>query len=160
VLVRENSDGEYAGQGGTSHIDQPWEVATEVAIFTRVGIERIMRLAFETAKSRAKRRLTVVTESNSMRHGLVLWDKIAKEVSQDYPEVIWEKMLVDTMTIGMVTNLTSLDIVVGTALHIDILGDLAAALAGSIGVAPSSNLDPRRKNLSLFEPLKTRPQTR
>jgi tartrate dehydrogenase len=153
VLVRENSEGEYAGQGGSSHVDQPWEIATEVAIFTRVGIERIMRFAFETAKSRAKRHLTVVTKSNSMRYGLVLWDKIAKEVSQDYPEVTWDKMLVDAMTIRMVTNPTSLDTIVGTNLHMDILSDLAAALAGSIGVAPSSNLDPTRKNPSLFEPV-------
>jgi tartrate dehydrogenase len=153
VLVRENSEGEYAGQGGTSHIDQPWEIATEVAIFTRTGIERIMRFAFETAKSRAKQHLTVVTKSNSMRHGLVLWDKVAKEVSKDYPEVTWDKMLVDAMTIRMVTNPTSLDTIVGTNLHMDILSDLAAALAGSIGVAPSSNLDPTRKNPSLFEPV-------
>jgi tartrate dehydrogenase len=153
VLVRENSEGEYAGHGGTSHINQPWETATEVAIFTRIGIERIMRFAFETAKARPKRHLTVVTKSNSMRFGLVLWDKIAKEVSKDYPEVTWDKMLVDAMTIRMVTNPTSLDTIVGTNLHMDILSDLAAALAGSIGVAPSSNLDPTRKSPSLFEPV-------
>jgi len=153
LLVRENSEGEYAGQGGRSHKGQPWEVATEVAIFTRVGIERIMRFAFEAAQSRPKKLLTVVTKSNSMRYGLVLWDEVAAEVAKDYPDVKWDKMLVDAMTVRMVNNPTSLDTIVGTNLHMDILSDLAAALAGSIGVAPSSNLDPTRKNPSFFEPV-------
>lgn len=95
VLVRENSEGEYAGQGGRSHLKQPWEIATEVAIFTRVGIERIMRFAFEMAQKRPRKLLTVVTKSNSMRNGMVLWDEIALEVSMDYPDVKWDKMLVD-----------------------------------------------------------------
>jgi len=86
-----------------------------------------------------------------MRHGHVLLDKIAKEVSRDYPEVTWDKMLVDAMTIRMVSNPTSLDTIVGTSLHMDIVSDLAAVLAGSIGLAPSSNLDPTRKNPSSFE---------
>jgi tartrate dehydrogenase len=153
LLVRENSEGEYAGQGGRSHLKQPWETATEVAIFTRVGIERIMRFAFEAARARPKKLLTVVTKSNSMRNGLVLWDEIAAEVSTEYPDVIWDKMLVDAMTVRMVVNPTSLDTIVGTNLHMDIISDLAAALAGSIGVAPSSNLDPTRKTPSLFEPV-------
>lgn len=153
VLVRENSEGEYAGQGGRSHLHQPWETATEVAIFTRVGIERIMRFAFETARSRPRKLLTVVTKSNSMRNGMVLWDEIAAEVARDFPDVTWDKMLVDAMTVRMVRKPESLDTIVGTNLHMDILSDLAAALAGSIGVAPSSNLDPTRKNPSLFEPV-------
>jgi isocitrate/isopropylmalate dehydrogenase len=153
ILVRENSEGEYAGQGGRSHLHQPWETATEVAIFTRVGIERIMRFAFEMARSRPRKLLTVVTKSNSMRHGLVLWDEIAAEVARDFPDVTWDKMLVDAMTVRMVSQPQSLDTIVGTNLHMDILSDLAAALAGSIGVAPSSNLDPTRKNPSLFEPV-------
>lgn len=153
VLVRENSEGEYAGQGGRSHLNQPWETATEVAIFTRIGIERIMRFAFETARSRPRKLLTVVTKSNSMRNGMVLWDEIAREVAADYPDVQWDKMLVDAMTVRMVVKPESLDTIVGTNLHMDILSDLAAALAGSIGVAPSSNLDPTRKNPSIFEPV-------
>ncbi|PYH41414.1 transcription factor [Aspergillus saccharolyticus JOP 1030-1] len=153
MLVRENSEGEYCGQGGISHINQPWETATEVAIFTRVGIERIMRFAFETARSRPRRHLTVVTKSNAMRYGMVLWDKIAEEVSKDFPDVPWDKMLVDAMTIRMVNKPESLDTIVGTNLHMDILSDLAASLAGSIGVAPSANLDPTRKNPSIFEPV-------
>ncbi|KAL3461444.1 hypothetical protein BJX64DRAFT_277776 [Aspergillus heterothallicus] len=153
VLVRENSEGEYCGQGGRSHIGHPWEAATEVAVFTRVGIERIMRFAFETARSRPRKKLTVVSKSNAMRHGMVLWDEVAKEVSRDFADVDWDKMLVDAITIRMVAEPDSLDTIVGTNLHMDILSDLAAALAGSIGVAPSSNLDPTRKNPSLFEPV-------
>ncbi|PVH87196.1 isocitrate/isopropylmalate dehydrogenase [Cadophora sp. DSE1049] len=153
VLVRENAEGEYSGHGGRSHRGQLWEVATEVAIFTRVGVERIMRFAFETAQSRPRKLLTVVTKSNSMRNGMVLWDEVALAVSKDYPDVKWDKMLVDAMTVRMVNQPKSLDVVVGTNLHMDILSDLAAALAGSLGVAPSSNLDPTRKNPSLFEPV-------
>ncbi|KAE8134125.1 fungal-specific transcription factor [Aspergillus pseudotamarii] len=153
MLVRENSEGEYSGQGGRSHIGQPWEAATEVAMFTRVGIERIMRFAFEVAQSRPRKLLTVVTKSNSMRNGMVLWDQVAAEVAKDFPDVTWDKMLVDAMTVRMVAKPQSIDTIVGTNLHMDILSDLAAALAGSIGVAPSSNLDPTRKNPSIFEPV-------
>jgi isocitrate/isopropylmalate dehydrogenase len=151
--VRENSEGEYAGHGGRSHRGQTWEVATEVAIFTYVGVERIMRFAFSAAQARPRKLLTVVTKSNSMRNGMVLWDEVALKVSKDFPDVKWDKMLVDAMTVRMVNNPRSLDAIVGTNLHMDILSDLAAALAGSIGVAPSSNLDPTRKNPSLFEPV-------
>ena len=153
MLIRENSEGEYSGQGGRSHIDHPWEAATEIAIFTRAGIERIMRFAFETAQSRPKKQLTVVTKSNSMRYGMVFWDKVAAEVARDFPDVSWDKMLVDAMTVRMVDRPESLDTIVGTNLHMNILSDLAAALAGSIGVAPSANLDPTRKNPSIFEPV-------
>ena len=153
LLVRENSEGEYSGQGGRSHRGQTWETATEVAIFTYVGIERIMRFAFSAAQARPRKLLTVVTKSNSMRNGMVLWDEVALKVSKEFPDVTWDKMLVDAMTIRMVNQPESLDTIVGTNLHMDILSDLAAALAGSIGVAPSSNLDPTRKNPSLFEPV-------
>ncbi|KIX02964.1 tartrate dehydrogenase [Rhinocladiella mackenziei CBS 650.93] len=153
LLVRENSEGEYSGQGGRSHRGQTWETATEVSIFTYVGIERIMRFAFEAAQARPRKLLTVVTKSNSMRNGMVLWDEVAAKVAKDFPDVKWDKMLVDAMTVRMVNNPKSLDTIVGTNLHMDILSDLAAALAGSIGVAPSSNLDPTRKNPSLFEPV-------
>ena len=153
VIVRENSEGEYSGQGGRSHLKQKWEVATEVAIFTRVGVERIIRFGFETARSRPRKLLTLVTKSNSMRYGMVLWDEIASEVATEFPDVTWDKMLVDAMTVRMVAKPKSLDTIVCTNLHGDILSDLAAGLAGSIGVAASSNLDPSRKNPSLFEPV-------
>ena len=153
VVVRENSEGEYSGHGGRSHIGQKWETATDVAIYTRTGVERIMRFAFDTARARPRKLLTVVTKSNALRNGLVLWDKIAEEVAKDYPDVTWDKMLVDAVTIRMVRNPRSLDTIVGTNLHMDIISDLGAALAGSIGVAVSSNLDPSRANPSLFEPV-------
>jgi tartrate dehydrogenase len=153
VIVRENSEGEYSGQGGTSHEHSPHAVATEVSIFTQVGIERIMRFAFETARSRPRKKLTMVTKSNAQRHGMVLWDKVFYEVAKEYPDVEIDKMLVDAMTVRMVLHPKSLDTIVATNLHADILSDLAAALSGSIGIAPSSNLDPTRKNPSMFEPI-------
>ena len=153
VIVRENSEGEYAGVGGRAHRGMPEEVATEVAIFTRVGVERIMRFAFQMAQSRPRKLLTVVTKSNAQRYGLVLWDEIAAEVSKDFPDVTWDKMLVDAMTVRMTLNPKSLDTIVATNLHADILSDLAGALAGSLGVAPTANIDPQRRYPSMFEPI-------
>lgn len=121
--------------------------------FTQVGIKRIMHFAFETARSRPRKKLTMVTKSNAQRHGMVLWDKIFYQVAKDYPDVEIDKMLVDAMTVRMVLNPKSLDTVVATNLHADILSDLAAALSGSIGIAPSSNLDPTRQFPSMFEPI-------
>jgi len=153
VIVRENSEGEYAGQGGRSHRGLPEEVATEVSIFTRTGVARIMRFAFDLARSRPRRLLTVVTKSNAQRHGMVLWDEIAAEVARDYPDVTWDKMLVDAMTMRMVLKPGSIDTVVATNLHADVLSDLAAALAGSLGIAPTANLNPERTFPSMFEPI-------
>lgn len=153
VIVRENSEGEYAGQGGRSHPGLPLEVATDVSIFTRAGIERIMRFAFRLAQSRPRKLLTVVTKSNAQRHGMVLWDQIAAEVAQEFPDVTWDKMLVDAMTVRMTMKPDSLDTIVATNLHADILSDLAAALSGSIGVAPTANLNPERDTPSMFEPI-------
>ena len=153
VIVRENSEGEYAGQGGRSHRGLPEEVATEVSIFTRAGVTRIMRFAFELARSRPRKLLTVVTKSNAQRHGMVLWDEIAAEVAKDYPDVTWDKMLVDAMTMRMVLKPGSIDTVVATNLHADVLSDLAAALAGSLGIAPTANLNPERTFPSMFEPI-------
>ncbi|KAH7317354.1 putative tartrate dehydrogenase [Rhexocercosporidium sp. MPI-PUGE-AT-0058] len=153
LLVRENSEGEYSGHGGRSHAQQDWEVATETSIFTRHGVRRIMRFAFEAAQQRSRKHLTVVSKSNALRHGLVLWDEVAAEISADFPDVTWDKELVDAMTIRMVQKPASIDTVVGTNLHIDILSDLAAALAGSIGIASSANLDPTRIYPSMFEPV-------
>jgi tartrate dehydrogenase/decarboxylase/D-malate dehydrogenase len=153
VIVRENSEGEYAGQGGRSHRGLPEEVATEVSIFTRAGVTRIMRFAFEVARSRPRKLLTVVTKSNAQRHGMVMWDEIAAEVAADYPDVTWDKMLVDAMTMRMTLKPQSLDTIVATNLHADILSDLAAALAGSLGIAPTANLNPERRFPSMFEPI-------
>ena len=153
VIVRENSEGEYAGHGGRAHRGMPEEVGTEVAIFTRTGVTRIMRYAFELARARPRKLLTVVTKSNAQRHGMVMWDEIAAEVAAEYPDVTWDKMLVDAMTVRMVKNPKSLDTIVATNLHADILSDLAGALAGSLGVAPTANIDPERRFPSMFEPI-------
>lgn len=153
VIVRENSEGEYAGMGGRAHRGHPEEVGTEVAIFTRVGVTRIMRYAFKLAQSRPRKFLTVVTKSNAQRHGMVMWDEIAAEVAHDFPDVVWDKMLVDAMTVRMVKDPKSLDTIVATNLHADILSDLAGALAGSLGVAPTANIDPERRFPSMFEPI-------
>ena len=153
VIVRENSEGEYAGHGGRAHRGLPEEVATETAIFTRVGVTRIMRFAFRLAQARPRRLLTVVTKSNAQRHGMVMWDEIAAEVAAEFPDVSWDKMLVDAMTVRMTLNPESLDTIVATNLHADILSDLAGALAGSLGVAPTANIDPERRYPSMFEPI-------
>ena len=153
VIVRENSEGEYAGMGGRAHRGLPEEVGTEVAVFTRAGVMRIMRFAFRLARSRPRRFLTVVTKSNAQRHGMVMWDEIAAEVAEDFPDVTWDKMLVDAMTVRMVKDPASLDTIVATNLHADILSDLAGALAGSLGVAPTANIDPERRFPSMFEPI-------
>lgn len=153
VIVRENSEGEYSGHGGRAHKGMPEEVGTEVAIFTRVGVTRIMRYAFRLAQARPRKFLTVVTKSNAQRFGMVMWDEIAAEVSEEFPDVMWDKMLVDAMTVRMVKNPRSLDTIVATNLHADILSDLAGALAGSLGVAPTANIDPERRYPSMFEPI-------
>src|SRR5881394_1189215 len=153
VIVRENSEGEYAGVGGRVHRGLPDEVATDVAMFTRNGVARIMRFAFALARSRPRKLLTVVTKSNAQRHGMVMWDEIAAEVAREFPDVTWDKMLVDAMTMRMVLKPQTLDTIVATNLHADILSDLAAALAGSLGIAPTANLNPERKSPSMFEPI-------
>jgi tartrate dehydrogenase/decarboxylase / D-malate dehydrogenase len=153
AIVRENSEGEYAGQGGRAHRGFAEEVATETSIFTRRGVTRIMRFAFQLAQNRPRKLLTVVTKSNAQRYGMVLWDEIAAEVAQDFPDVTWDKMIVDAMTTRMVAKPASIDTIVATNLHADILSDLAAALAGSLGIAPTANLDPERRFPSMFEPI-------
>jgi tartrate dehydrogenase/decarboxylase/D-malate dehydrogenase len=153
VIVRENSEGEYAGVGGRAHQGHPIEVATDVSMMTRAGVERIMRFAFRLAQGRARKQLTVVTKSNAQRHAMVMWDQIANEVAREFPDVKWDKELVDAMTARMVNRPASIDTVVATNLHADILSDLAAALAGSLGIAPTGNIDPERRYPSMFEPI-------
>ena len=153
VIVRENSEGEYAGVGGRAHQGHPIEVATDVSMMTRAGVERIMRFAFTLAQGRPRKLLTVVTKSNAQRHAMVMWDEIALQVAREFPDVRWDKELVDAMTARMVNRPASIDTVVATNLHADILSDLAAALAGSLGIAPTANLDPERRYPSMFEPI-------
>jgi tartrate dehydrogenase/decarboxylase/D-malate dehydrogenase len=153
VVIRENSEGEYAGMGGRAHRGLPIEIGTEVAVFTRAGVERIHRFAFALAQTRPRKHLTLVTKSNAQRFGMVMWDEIFFEVAKDYPEVKTDRELVDAMTTRMVLKPASLDVMVATNLHADILSDLAAALAGSLGIAPTANLNPERKFPSMFEPI-------
>jgi tartrate dehydrogenase/decarboxylase/D-malate dehydrogenase len=149
---REDLD-EYSGVGGRVHQGHPIEAATDVSIMTRVGVERILRFAFRLAQSRPRKQLTVVTKSNAQRHAMVMWDEIAGEVSREFPDVKWDKELVDAMTARMVNRPASLDTIVATNLHADILSDLAAALAGSLGIAPTGNIDPEHRYPSMFEPI-------
>jgi tartrate dehydrogenase/decarboxylase/D-malate dehydrogenase len=135
------------------HHGSPLEAATDVSMFTRAGVERILRFAFRLAQSRPRKRLTVVTKSNAQRHAMVMWDEIATQIAGEFPDVTWDKMLVDAMTMRMVMRPESIDTVVATNLHADILSDLAAALAGSLGIAPTANLNPERTFPSMFEPI-------
>jgi len=153
VVIRENSEGEYSGSGGRVHQGLPEEVATETSVFTRNGCARIHRFAFELAQKRSRKHLTLVTKSNAQRHGMVLWDEIFYEVARDYPEVETQRILVDAMTTLMVLKPSSLDVMVASNLHADILSDLAAALSGSLGIAPTANLNPERRFPSMFEPI-------
>lgn len=153
VIVRENSEGEYSGVGGRVHQGHPIEAATDVSMMTRVGVERILRYAFKLAQSRPRKLLTVITKSNAQRHAMVMWDEVAVEVAEDFPDVTWDKELVDAATARMVNRPKTLDTIVATNLHADILSDLAAALAGSLGIAPTGNIDPERRYPSMFEPI-------
>ena len=153
VIVRENTEGEYSGAGGRVHRGLPEEVATEVSVFTRTGVTRIQRFAFELARTRPRKLLTLVTKSNAQRHGMVLWDEVFARLSGDYADVTTDKMLVDAMTARMVLHPETIDTVVATNLHADILSDLAAALSGSMGVAPTANLNPPGDYPSMFEPI-------
>ena len=153
VIVRENSEGEYSGVGGRVHQGHPIEAATDMSVMTRAGVERIMRFAFRLAQSRPRQWLTVITKSNAQRHAMVMWDEIALQISKEFPDVRWDKELVDAATALMVNRPASLDTIVATNLHADILSDLAAALAGSLGIAPTGNIDPERRYPSMFEPI-------
>ncbi len=153
IIVRENTEGEYAGAGGRVHRGHAEEVGLDVSVFTRGGVERVQRFALELARTRPARHLTLVTKSNAQRHGMVMWDEVFEAIKGDYPEVETDKMLVDAMTTRMVLDPASIDIVVATNLHADVLSDLAAALSGSMGIAPTANLNPEGRFPSMFEPI-------
>jgi len=153
VIVRENTEGEYSGSGGRVHQGLPEEIATETSVFTRKGVERVHRFAFELARKRARRHLTLVTKSNAQRYGMVLWDEVFYEVARDFPDVATDRVLVDAVTTRMVLKPAALDTIVASNLHADILSDLAAALSGSLGIAPTANLNPERRFPSMFEPI-------
>ncbi|HZT39031.1 MAG TPA: tartrate dehydrogenase [Bryobacteraceae bacterium] len=152
VVVRENTEGEYAQVGGFVYHAQPDEVAIQTSVFTRRGVERVIRFAFELARKRRKR-LASITKSNAQGFGMVLWDRTFAAVANEYPDVATESLLVDAAAMNFVRRPDSFDVVVGSNLFGDILSDLSAIVTGSIGLAPSANLDPTRRNPSMFEPV-------
>jgi len=155
VVVRENSEGEYAGIGGRNlqGRGERKEVAIQTSLFTAEGCERIMRFAFELARTRKRKKVTSVTKSNAQQYGMVLWDEVFARVARDYPEVETEQWLVDAMAARFVLRPETLEVVVASNLFADILSDLGSALAGSLGIAASANLNPERRYPSMFEPV-------
>src|SRR4051794_32655582 len=153
AIVRENTEGEYSGAGGRVHTGLENEVAVEVSTFTRSGVERVHRFAFELARKRPRKHLTLVTKSNAQRHGMVLWDEIFFAIATEFPDVKTDRVLVDAMTTRMVLKPAAIDTVVASNLHADILSDLAAARSGSLGIAPTANLNRERRFPSMFEPI-------
>jgi tartrate dehydrogenase/decarboxylase / D-malate dehydrogenase len=155
VVVRENSEGEYAGLGGRnlSARGPGGEVAVQSALFTEVGCERIIRFAFDLARTRPRKKVSSVTKSNAQQYGMVLWDDVFRRVAPDYPDVETESVLVDAMSAKFVLRPEDLSVVVASNLNADILSDLGSALAGSLGLAASANLNPERRYPSMFEPV-------
>jgi tartrate dehydrogenase/decarboxylase/D-malate dehydrogenase len=152
VVIRENTEGEYAGAGGRSHQGLPIEVAVQTAVFTRAGTERVVRYAFALARRR-RRKLVSATKSNAQQHALTLWDEVAEAVSHEFPDVALERVLVDALAARFVLAPETLDVVVASNLFGDILTDLGAAICGSMGLAPSGNINPERQYPSMFEPV-------
>jgi tartrate dehydrogenase/decarboxylase / D-malate dehydrogenase len=153
VCVRENSEGEYAGLGGRLHRGTPHEVAEQTGLFTRRGIERVVRYACELAMSRPRQLLASATKSNALQHSMTLWDEVVDDVAGDFPALTIRKYHVDALAARMVTHPQTLDVMVASNLFGDILTDLGAAITGSLGVAPGANLNPTREYPSMFEPI-------
>ncbi len=151
VVVRENTEGEYSGIGGRLHQGGPHELALETAVYTRRGIERVVRFAFEYARSHGRGLVTSATKSNALRHAMPFWDEVVSEVAAEYPEIRYEHALIDALAARVISAPQSLDVVVASNLHGDILTDITAAAAGSLGTGASANLDPTRTNPSLFQ---------
>jgi tartrate dehydrogenase/decarboxylase/D-malate dehydrogenase len=153
VCVRENAEGEYCGAGGRLYVGTPHEVALENAVFTRRGIERIVRYGFETAARRPRRMLASATKSNALRHSMVMWDEVVEAVAPEFPAVTLRKYHVDALAARMITHPQTVDVIVASNLFGDILTDLGAAISGSLGVAPGANINPERLYPSMFEPI-------
>ncbi len=153
VCVRENSEGEYAGVGGRVHVGTPHEVAEQTGVFTRHGIERILRYGFEVAAKRPRRMLASATKSNALQHSMVLWDEVAESVRAEYPTVSFAKYHVDALAARMVTHPDTIDVIVASNLFGDILTDIGSAISGSLGIAPGANISPERRFPSMFEPI-------
>ena len=152
LCIRENTEGEYSGAGGRIHQGTSDEVAVETSIFTRKGVERILRFAFEQARTR-RGKLASVTKSNAQKHSMVFWDEIARQLAQEYPDVEVTSYHIDAMAARMVMAPETLDVVVASNLFGDILTDLGAAIQGGLGFAASANINPERSAPSMFEPV-------
>jgi len=152
LFVRENTEGEYSGVGGRLHAGTTHEVALQTSVFTRRATERVLRFAFDLARTR-RRRLTHVTKSNALQYTSVMWDEVVEVVARDYPDVHVTRLHVDAAAYQMVLHPEGFDVMVGSNLFADILTDLGAALQGSLGLAASANLDPTRRHPSMFEPV-------
>lgn len=152
LCIRENSEGEYVGAGGRAHVGTADEVVVETSIFTRQGVERVLRFAFEQARTRS-RRLAVATKSNAQKHSMVFWDEVAASVAHDYPDVETTMYHVDALCARFITHPASVDVVVASNLFGDILTDVGAAIQGGLGFAASGNIDPTRGYPSMFEPV-------
>jgi tartrate dehydrogenase/decarboxylase/D-malate dehydrogenase len=153
ICVRENSEGEYSGVGGRIHRGTPHEVAQQVGVFTRQGVERILRYGFELAAARPRKLLASATKSNALTHSMVMWDEIAEIVRKDYAAVEYRKYHVDALAARMVTHPQTLDVMVTSNLFGDILTDIGSAISGSLGIAPGANINPTRRHPSMFEPI-------
>ena len=153
IVVRENTEGEYANVGGFQYHSFPDEVAVQSAVFTRRGCERVIRYAFELTRQRDHRRhLTSITKSNAQGYGMVLWDRTFAEVAEEYPDIATDSLLIDAACMDFIRRPEKFDVVVASNLFGDILTDIGAIITGSMGLASSANLDPSRKNPSMFEP--------
>lgn len=152
LCIRENTEGEYSGAGGRVHVGMPNEVAVETAIFTRTGVERILRFGFEQARAR-RGHLTSVTKSNAQKYSMVFWDEVTRDLADAYPEVTVSHMHIDAMAAKMVMAPESLDVIVASNLFGDILTDLGAAIQGGLGYAASANICPDGTGPSMFEPV-------
>jgi tartrate dehydrogenase/decarboxylase/D-malate dehydrogenase len=152
VVIRENSEGEYFSCGGRFKPATAEEVAIQTAVHTHAGVERILRFGFELAAKR-RRRLTMVTKSNALRYGMVMWDEILENVRQQYPGIEVDRMHIDAIAMDFVRRPERFDVVVASNLFGDILTDLSAAIVGGLGLAPSANINPSREYPSMFEPV-------
>lgn len=152
-VVRENNEGEYSNVGGKMYIGTEQEMVIQASIFTRKGVERIIRFAFELAKKRPKKHVTSATKSNGIVFTMPYWDEIFREISQQYPGIKADQYHIDGLTAAIVSHPERFDVLVGSNLFGDILSDLGPALAGSLGIAPSGNLNPERDFPSMFEPV-------
>jgi len=153
LVVRENTEGEYSSVGGRIFEGTDRETVTQQSVFTRKGVDRIMRYAFELAKGRDRKHVTSATKSNGISITMPYWDERFKEMSKNFPEISTDQYHIDGITIQLVLNPQRFDVIVASNLFGDIISDLGPATAGTIGVAPSANINPEKTHPSLFEPV-------